>query len=232
MAARRLGGIGAIVPMKGFRDAKSRLGLLLDCSQRALLAEAMARDVLDVLLRVAGLATVAVVTSDGAVAALARSYGVAVVDDCTDTGTNDAVRQGLHWLSGSGYAGALVVPGDVPFLGCDEVEAMLVAMRRNIVAVVPARRDGGTNMLGLSPPDVISPCFGSNSFAGHLAAARMAGIEPAVLRLDGAGHDIDVPSDLWVQRSYAAPHTRRRLADFGFFDTPVAAGILQEALSP
>ncbi|WKL39290.1 hypothetical protein Q1M64_00230 (plasmid) [Sinorhizobium meliloti] len=40
--------------------------------------------------------------------------------------------------------------------------------------------------------------YGENSFVRHLAAARDGGIEAHVLLLDGAGHDIDVSSDLFI----------------------------------
>jgi 2-phospho-L-lactate guanylyltransferase (CobY/MobA/RfbA family) len=67
--------------------------------------------------------------------------------------------------------------------------------------LVPARRDGGTNILALSRPDLIAPQFGPASFARHLCAAKDLGIEATILELAGAGHDIDVPADL----EFAAP---------------------------
>jgi 2-phospho-L-lactate guanylyltransferase (CobY/MobA/RfbA family) len=41
---------------------------------------------------------------------------------------------------------------------------------------------------------VIAPAFGPDSFARHCTLAR--DLRPAVIPLEGAGHDIDAPADL------------------------------------
>ena len=71
---------------------------------------------------------------------------------------------------------------------------MLAALEQTPVVLTPALRDGGTNILGLSPADLIAPAFGPDSFARHCALAR--DLHPAVIPLEGAGRDIDVPADL------------------------------------
>jgi 2-phospho-L-lactate guanylyltransferase len=71
---------------------------------------------------------------------------------------------------------------------------VLAKLERTSVVLTPAARDGGTNILGLSPPNVITPAFGPNSFARHCALAR--DLTSAVIPLEGAGRDIDVPADL------------------------------------
>jgi 2-phospho-L-lactate guanylyltransferase len=68
--------------------------------------------------------------------------------------------------------------------------------RPRAVALVPATRDGGTNLLACSPVDAISPSFGPNSFQRHCAAARRNGIVPTVLASEDAGLDIDRSEDL------------------------------------
>jgi 2-phospho-L-lactate guanylyltransferase (CobY/MobA/RfbA family) len=77
------------------------------------------------------------------------------------------------------------------------------------VVLVPASQDGGTNMLGLATAGVMNVAFGPDSFRNHHAAARRAGIEPSILHLEGAGHDIDVSSDLFcTEGGGSAPRTR------------------------
>ncbi|MDH6233748.1 2-phospho-L-lactate guanylyltransferase [Mesorhizobium soli] len=232
MGADSPSNICALVPMNRLGAAKSRLAPRLSGKERACLAKAMLRDVLDVLLQTRQLAGIAVVTSDATAATIARVHGASVIDDHDEKTVNGAVRRGLHTLAAAGYDGALVVPSDIPFLCVHEVEAALSALSRCGVVVVPASRDGGTNLLGLAPPYAMEPAFGDDSFARHLAIARMAGFEPVTLALEGAGHDIDVPADLWPAVSTgSAVLTRRLLSQLGLIDMPMNSGIIQGALS-
>ena len=65
---------------------------------------------------------------------------------------------------------------------------------------MPDRHGRGTNALLLSPPDVIDFCFGGDSKAAHLAAARAAGARVEVL--DGPlTLDIDTPEDLLLAQA-------------------------------
>ena len=84
-------------------------------------------------------------------------------------------------------------------------------MRRQGVAIVPARDGRGTNALAWRRGIAMTLHFGDASFAPHAASARAAGIEPAILRLPGLGLDIDRPDDLATFRAMPdAAHTRAR----------------------
>ena len=89
------------------------------------------------------------------------------------------------------------MPADVPSVNPSVVEKLLDAHARpRAVTVVAAARDGGTNALLCSPPDVIPNCFGHNSFRAHCQLAASSGIEPTILSLSGLQYDIDRPLDL------------------------------------
>lgn len=191
-----LSGNRALVPIKRFSTAKTRLAATLGDEARSALAQAMMEDVLETLSAARGHDGILVVTSDPAARALALANGCDILDDPFEAGTNAAVVHGLRHLAGMGCAGALVVPGDIPFVTPREIETVLAAMAWNPIVLVPARRDGGTNLLGLAGPTVIPPAFGPQSFLRHLAFARNAGIEPLTFDLEGAANDIDVPADL------------------------------------
>jgi 2-phospho-L-lactate guanylyltransferase len=189
-------GIRALVPIKRFGAAKTRLAARLGREARSALAQAMMEDVLEALSAAHGLGGILVVTSDPAARTLALARGCDVLDDPYEAGTNAAVAHGLRHLAQAGCAGALVVPGDIPFVAPKEIETVLGTMAWNAVVLVPAHRDGGTNLLGLAGAAAIPPAFGPQSFARHIASARNAGIEPLIFGLEGAGIDIDVPADL------------------------------------
>ena len=124
-----IAGTWALVPVKRFSDAKSRLEAVLGSAERVELAKAMLKDVLDALSGVRGLDGVLVVTREGEARSIACSVGARVLDDPVEAGTNAAVMIGVHHLTAARAAGALVVPGDVPFIVAGEIEAALAAMR-------------------------------------------------------------------------------------------------------
>jgi 2-phospho-L-lactate/phosphoenolpyruvate guanylyltransferase len=188
--------VWAIVPAKRFSEAKARLAPLLTRSERAQLARAMLQDVMTVLSSATEFAGILVVSGDPSAAEVVCPFGARLVDDVLETGVNDAVRQGLNALTADRVAGAVIVPGDVPFVTPAEVQTVLRAMMEGGIVLAPALRDGGTNCLAMADPCAIEPCFGEGSFIAHQAAARRAGIACTICRLDGIGHDIDCPDDL------------------------------------
>lgn len=186
----------ALIPVKRFALAKRRLAPQLSPTERAALAKAMLRHVLGVLAGCRGLAGILIVTSDPDAMALARAFGAHVLPDAVESGTNAAVRAGMAALERAGKGGVIVVPGDVPGITRAEMDAVVDALASAPVVLVPATRDGGTNLLAACPPALMAPSFGPSSFARHLETARAAGREPRVLHLPGLGHDIDVNADL------------------------------------
>ena len=227
------GGIWALVPVKRLDRAKSRLSDILDPGERKALARAMLCDVLGTLSRVDGLSGILVVTGDAEVASIAASFGATVISDPIEDGINGAVRHGMHWLDAEHESGAVVVPGDVPFVTVAELNSVLTALRSSPVVIAPALRDGGTNVLAVAPPLLLRPAFGPDSFARHVAAARALGIEPTTLLLEGAGHDIDVAADLaFYDGESPAKRTRACIGRFAGIGFPVPAGSFKEVLLP
>lgn len=195
-AARDERRVWAIVPAKRFGEAKMRLAAILTRAERARLARAMLHDVMSALHGARRLAGILVVTGDPSVANLVRPFGAHVINDVVESGLNDAVREGLRALAKEQDAGAIIIPGDVPFVTSAEVDAVLGTMEQHAIVLTPALQDGGTNCLAMRWPDAIEPCYGNDSFMRHQAAARHAGIDYGICRLDGLGRDIDRPEDL------------------------------------
>ena len=75
--------VTALLPVKGFRNAKQRLTPLLSSAARESLAEIMFRDVLREVRTARGLARAFVVTGDERVAAIASKAGRSVCAECT-----------------------------------------------------------------------------------------------------------------------------------------------------
>jgi 2-phospho-L-lactate guanylyltransferase len=225
-----LGETWAIVPVKRFDRAKTRLADTLSPADRTALAKAMLGDVLDQLARTEGIDGVLVVTCDAEAGVIASSFGANVLADPVETGVNDAVLLGIRKLDVPGKSGVVVVPGDLPFLTAGELRVIVAALTHTPVVLAPAARDGGTNILALSPPGVMAPAFGRDSLARHVAAAKAIGLRPAILTLEGASHDIDVAADLVFDAGLrVGSRTRAFLRRFEVAASPVPAELYAKA---
>jgi 2-phospho-L-lactate/phosphoenolpyruvate guanylyltransferase len=191
-----VGVIVMAVPVKDLVNAKQRLLSVLSPTERAALAQAMLRDVLQALTG-AHLDAVWVVTRDPAVIAAARPLGAEIVPEGANAGHTAAVGHAQTQAAGRGARVFATVPGDVPCVTAEEIRALLSAVGGPPGAVfVPSCSGLGTNGVALSPPDLMPLTFGEPSFENHLATAARHGLVARVLRLPRMGLDIDTPGDL------------------------------------
>jgi 2-phospho-L-lactate guanylyltransferase len=187
----------AIVPVKGFGEAKQRLSAALARGSRRSLAQAMFSDVLAALGRCARVDGVAVVTADRAAAALAEGRATVLYDDA-GAGQSAAAQIGIHHALACGFDRALLVPGDTPMMDPLEIDLLLERTERDAVQVgiVADRHGAGTNALVLAPPDAMAPSFGPGSLERHVAGAAEAGVTGRVEAAESLAHDVDTPEDL------------------------------------
>ena len=203
----------AILPVKRFALAKTRLREQLAPPQLRSLAEAMVGDVLDTLLATAALDGVVVVTNEPAVIALATAHGATVLPDPAESGQSAAALVGIRHALTSGYERALLVPGDCPALDAQALGTLLArAVTPPAVTIVADRHGSGTNALLLTPPDAIEPAFGPGSFQRHRGLASAANAAWHVEPLPGLLLDIDTPEDLGELRTALARRTTRTSA--------------------
>lgn len=193
--------VSALIPAKGFTNAKQRLSPLLGVVQRELLAEAMLCDVLGQVVLTRGLDGVYVVTGDSRVSQIASFLGVHVIREESERGETEAVVFALAEMKQRGVQTALIIPGDIPLVRSSDIELLLEQISghdRNIpfALLTPSHDRMGTNALLLSPPDVIKLRFGHDSFSYHLDQIAAAGLPPRVLENERIALDIDEPKDL------------------------------------
>lgn len=193
--------VSALIPAKGFTNAKQRLSPLLDAPEREVLAEAMLRDVLGQVVSARGLEGVFVVTGDERVSEIASSLGCQVIREKNEQGETEAVTFALAEMKRRGIQSVLVVPGDIPLVRSSDIELLLEQIFRHDGAspyalLTPSHDRMGTNALLLSPPDVIKLRFGYDSFTYHLGEVAAQGLPLKVLGNERIALDIDEPKDL------------------------------------
>lgn len=192
--------VSALIPAKGFTNAKQRLAPLLGAGERALLAEAMLRDVLSQVLMARGLEAIFVVTGDGRVSEIASSLGTQVIQEEEERGETEAVVLALGQMKRRGVEAALVVPADLPLLRSKDIELLLEQISGYdsgpFALLTPSHDRMGSNALLLSPSDVIKLRFGYDSFSYHLSEVAAQGLPLRVVENERIGLDIDEPKDL------------------------------------
>ncbi len=207
----------ALIPVKRFTEAKTRLSGLLDANTRAALAEAMLRDTLAAVCKVKALDGVALVTSDPIAGRIGKDHGALILDDRA-VDLNGALADGRDDLTGqTGPTSVLVLPADLPAVQPQDIDLILKSGNLPAsVVIVPAYDRDGTNAL-LTGPEVYLPyAFGPQSFDRHLQLARDQGWKPETLDLPRIAVDFDQPKDLHrILSQCAGSHTSRLLSSAG-----------------
>lgn len=200
----------AIIPVRGLERAKSRLGGPLDAEERVELVSRLLRRAVAAAVGSPLVAGAIVVSSDPAALELARTSGAIPLADL-DLGLNPALRLARDAALARGATAIVVLPGDLPWLDRETLDAVLGAAgdawardvgaagttvaARPLVAIVPDRHGTGTNVLILAPPDAIDFAFGGSSHAEHAARAGVAGA--VYVELGGPlDVDLDTADDL------------------------------------
>ncbi|MCC7206018.1 MAG: 2-phospho-L-lactate guanylyltransferase [Anaerolineae bacterium] len=189
--------VWAVLPVKPFVRAKSRLATILPAEQREMLAEKMFRHGLEVLTSTRQIAGVLVVSRDTKALSMAREYGVNTVQESGAPELNVALLRAAEYVRRFGAEGVLVVPSDLPMYTSADIEQVLHLGRYHMTVVIaPDRTDNGTNALLVTPPGLIPYSFGPGSFRRHIELAEQAGATVKILRSERLGLDVDTPADL------------------------------------
>lgn len=192
----------AVVPLKPPSLAKSRLAAVLTPEERRAWFFDLAQRAIEALRATRGIERVAVITPDAEVARFAHLHGAVVLHESHTEGTARAFTAALAQLPS--LKSVLMIAGDLPLISPQALASVVDAASRHEVVIVPDRLQRGTNALACSPPDAIAPCFGDDSYARHLAAARAAGRSFCTLQLEALALDIDVPADIEQLRKHPA----------------------------
>jgi 2-phospho-L-lactate guanylyltransferase len=202
----------ALVPLKSPLRAKSRLAGVLDPLQRERLVVVLAERVIGTLRTTPGISQVAVITASPAVAALAGRYGAQVIREAEESGSAAAFVTALRHLHALQLPRVLMISADLPLLSTSAVQRMIEAAGDSPgIVLAPDRHRVGTNALLCTPPQLIEPCFGPDSFCRHLAAAAAAGIEARIVEDESLALDLDTPDDLECLRTHGDASARAML---------------------
>jgi len=185
-----------LIPMKNPEYSKQRLAAVLAPKEREALALNLFNNTLRFLKRHFPQVPVIVVTPSQTIANIAQRFAAKVVLEPNAAGLNCAVSRGTKMSISWGYSAQLLIPADIVELDVTEFKQLINSPRAACSVTVCPSRDGGTNALLSSPPDVIEFQFGKCSSALHLNSAKERQVQWRELKLEKIALDLDTAEDL------------------------------------
>jgi 2-phospho-L-lactate/phosphoenolpyruvate guanylyltransferase len=187
----------AILPVKRFENAKTRLSSILDMDDRILLSSLMLEDTVKILSSVRSLTQVVIVSADRRAEEMATKHGVTFLREEKEKGVNSAVAMADLYSIREAAEATVVIPQDLPLLDPIEVSkaCQLAENESRCIVICPSLRYDGTNMLLRKPPSVIATFYDNDSYNMHVKAALKLGIPVKALFSKSVMYDIDTPED-------------------------------------
>jgi 2-phospho-L-lactate guanylyltransferase len=200
----------ALIPVKEFDGAKSRLRETLSADECSGLALNMARDVAAAIVDADTIDGVSLLGSGPAIEKLASQLRCDCMEEFYDVDLSCNLGLAARQLAADGVTRLTIIPGDLPTLSAADIDEFIMRADGDL-GLCEAGRDGGTNALVLSPPDAISFQFGDQSARRHLEAGVAAELATREIDLPAFKVDIDTTEDLmWLCKQPLTGHT----ADF------------------
>lgn len=187
----------AIVPVKTFENAKTRLSPTLSATDRVRLSELMLNDTLSVLGGLQSLQQVVVVSADSRAEEIAVTHSVKFLYEEKECGVNSAVALADNYSINQGADATVVIPQDLPLLDAVDVAMAceLAEGEDRCIVICPSLRYDGTNLLIRRPPSAIKTYYDSDSYETHIKAARSLGIPVKLFLSKRLMYDIDTAED-------------------------------------
>ncbi len=185
----------AVLPVKAFDRAKTRLSSVLASTQRESVARLMATDVLRALCSTRQIDRILLLGQGPEQEELARRFDCAYENDDPMLDVSANLTRIAQMPEIQSAKTLLLVAADLPGL-CSKDFVRILRGHEEGVTICRAVRDGGTNAFIATMPQQVKFSFGAGSAKRHALAARAAGQNVRVLDDTAFQRDIDTPDDL------------------------------------
>lgn len=212
-------GVWAIVPVKPFREGKSRLAGLCSPQERDTFNRSLLTHTLGTLRQAHATHGIVVVSRDADALAMAEHAGCDALaeeplasrpshlEHGPEFQLNAALAQTTDYVVSQGATAVLILPTDIPHLTVQDVHAMTSPQDPKPQILIAPSRDGGTNALFLQPAQAIPFAFGQGSFRRHQCLAEEARLPLRVVESASLAFDVDLPQD-YVKHQWAVATLR------------------------
>jgi 2-phospho-L-lactate/phosphoenolpyruvate guanylyltransferase len=188
---------GAIVPVKTFCKAKTRLNLSPEKTEE--LCKLMLDQVLQTISQSSVIEKIAVVSKDESALKIGKKFNAQAIYDENEGGVNNAVLLADKYFLDNAFDATIVFPQDIPLMQTQDIQTLCdFHMSNRCVLVVPSRKFDGTNALFRSPVDIMETHYDEDSYKIHLTVADKISSDAALVLIRRIMLDVDEPSDLQI----------------------------------
>ena len=184
----------AIIPVKTFSKAKTRLNLQQDCKEE--ICSLMLQEVLRTVSDCKIVNQIILVTKDEDALKIGRQFNVVGIFD-DELGVNNAINLADEYLSDKNFDCSVIFPQDIPTMTSADIETLLGFIKStNSVIIVPSRQFNGTNALVRCPSGLMQTKYDLGSYTHQIDAARTRTNNISIALIRRIMLDIDDESDL------------------------------------
>ncbi len=185
----------AIIPVKTFLQAKTRLGLSSEQTEK--ICEIMLEEILGILSISPQIDKIIIVTKEKKALAIGKKFEVIPIIDNEESGVNDAVALADKYLLENGFEASIVFPQDIPYIKTQDLDFMLkFKSDSDFVIVVPSRRFDGTNALVRKPVNLMKTHYDEDSYKIHMSTAKEVTRDVSLVFVKRIMWDVDNMEDL------------------------------------
>ena len=187
--------IAAIIPVKTFSKAKTRLDL--SPQQVEELCKVMLEEILQTLSISPQIEKIIIVTKEEKAIEIGKKFNTVIIIDEKEESVNSAVSLADKYLLENNFDVSIVFPQDIPFIKTQDIDFMLnYKMHPNFAIIVPSRRFDGTNALARMPVDLMKTHYDEDSYKIHMNTAKNHTLNVAMVFVKRIMWDVDNMEDL------------------------------------
>jgi len=187
--------IAAIIPVKTFSKAKTRLDL--SPQQVEDLCKTMLEEILYTISISPQIEKIIMVTKEKKAIEIGKKFKVITIVDEKEKSVNSAVALADKYLLENNFHASIVFPQDIPFMKTQDIDFMLnYKTHPNFAIIVPSRRFDGTNALVRMPIDLMETHYDEDSYKIHMNTAKDHTLNVAMVFVKRIMWDIDNVEDL------------------------------------
>jgi 2-phospho-L-lactate guanylyltransferase len=187
--------IAAIIPVKTFSKAKTRLDL--SPQQVEDLCKVMLEEILHTISISPQIEKIIMVTKEKKAIEIGQKFNTITIVDEKEKSVNSAVALADKYLLENNFHASIVFPQDIPFIKTQDIDFMLnYKTHPNFAIIVPSRRFDGTNALVRMPIDLMKTHYDEDSYKIHMNTAKDHTLNVAMVFVKRIMWDIDNIEDL------------------------------------
>lgn len=205
--------VAAIIPVKTFSNAKSRLGLSQE--KTAQLCKVMLEQVLESISQSKTITKSILVSKDESALQIGKKFDAVQIFEDNEMGVNHAVSLADKYLVENRFDTSVVFPQDIPLMQPQDITNLIkFQTMKTSLLVVPSRKFDGTNALVRTPVDVIETHYDEDSYKIHLTTGKSRGISTSFVLISRIMWDVDNKSDLeFIMRNIEKPDLQKQIQD-------------------